>query len=381
MSIAIYNLKGTTLKHILKVTRESHSYAWQKIYCAERKYQGQAYDRFNWKSKLIMRILGSDGNAHGGDRSSTRFHGRTDRNARTTEDHTSAEPCKTNDGDIAVETVSIHSNTHRDEYEQQPAAKRRCMRTVSSSVTPDPFPDDVSDDDAATLAVAPPPAALRVLEDLLADREAAAPDRWRARKAASAAHVASRQAAFRRRGIAHLDVAPVYLGHIPAYANRPTAVGPAALCAEIQREFRRMAPAAYAHHPLAAFFEPAPPPGGYAPLTFTTLGGHRHTVLQLDHVVPQSYARAGVCDPHTRPRACGGPKPPAQLRGHARDTERQLRGPDGRQAGVHQAPLAQRAPPAAGVPAGPRARPTGAGGGRPLLREPHAARLAPPPLC
>ncbi len=102
------------------------------------------------------------------------------------------------------------------------------------------------------------------------------------------------------RGIAHLDIQPVYLGNCAAYRNWPRSITTVQLRRHIFNEFRTMNAATYRYHPLAEFFEPVAAngnnggggggePSGYVPKKFA-LNGNMWPVLQLDHVMPKYWS-------------------------------------------------------------------------------------------
>jgi hypothetical protein len=129
-----------------------------------------------------------------------------------------------------------------------------------------------------------------LLENMVHEREHSV-DRWRTRKVDSAKFFVSVHTRLRTRNIEHLDVRPVYLGHIAAYMDWPDLVTASSMRHRIIDDFRRMPAEDFVYHPLAPFFMPAADGApGFITKTFT-VNGRISTVFQIDHILPVHWNR------------------------------------------------------------------------------------------
>jgi len=119
------------------------------------------------------------------------------------------------------------------------------------------------------------------------------PQIGRCLRAESAMFVAAAMERLRSRSVAGLEIAPVYLGAHPQYADLRGLVATRDLRANIVRSFETMHAADYGNHPLRDFFQPDPERvHHYVPKQYTTIHTQRRQdVLQIDHLVPKSWDR------------------------------------------------------------------------------------------
>ena len=93
---------------------------------------------------------------------------------------------------------------------------------------------------------------------------------------------------FGLRGHQHLDVAPVYLGHVAQLRNVRRLMTTAQTKRAIVAAFRNMSPAAYRFHNLQDFFVPNPHGNDYVPKTVNFRRGPE-IMFDVDHVVPKRW--------------------------------------------------------------------------------------------